>query len=101
MDAEPAAPPLPEPSPIEASILSLTAARATGSICPSEVARALRPGPLEGWHPLLGEVRRAAVRLALAGAIEITRKGRPVDPLSFKGVVRLRTPRIAPNGDPV
>jgi hypothetical protein len=35
-------------------------------------------------------VRRAAVRLAQEGRIDILRKGKPVDPLGVKGVIRLR-----------
>jgi len=38
-------------------------------------------------------VRRAAVRLALAGRLVIYRKGKPVDPADFKGVYRLGLPR--------
>ncbi len=72
---------------IEATILALTAQRGPAkSICPSEVARALRPD----WQPLLGEVRRAACRLAAAGRIDILRKGQVVAPAGVKGVIRLR-----------
>ena len=56
------------------------------SICPSEVARALRPD----WQPLLSEVRRTACQLAAAGRIDILRKGRVVAPVGVKGVIRLR-----------
>ena len=76
---------------IEASILELTTLRGPGkSICPSEVARAVtaEPGP---WQSAMPAVRQVAVRLALAGRIEITRKGRAVDPNAFRGVIRLRT----------
>ncbi len=79
-----AAPPVAD---IEATILALTAQRGPAkSICPSEVARALRPD----WQPLLGEVRRAACRLATAGQIDILRKGHVVAPAGVKGVIRLR-----------
>jgi hypothetical protein len=72
---------------IEAAILSHVIARgADKSICPSEVARALGPD----WRTKLTAVRRAAIRLALAGQIEILRKGHPVDPTDVKGVIRLR-----------
>ena len=72
---------------IEATILALTAQRGPAkSICPSEVARVLRPD----WQPLLGEVRRAACRLAAAGQIDILRKGHVVAPTGVKGVIRLR-----------
>ncbi len=73
--------------PTETLILALAAQRGPGkSICPSEVARALRPD----WQALMPVVRQAAARLALAGRIEILRHGKPVDPASFKGVIRLR-----------
>lgn len=76
-----------QPDPIESAILSLTAQSGPGrSVSPSEVAQALRPD----WQALLPAVRRAAARLALAGRIQILRHGRPVDPTSFKGVIRLR-----------
>ncbi len=65
----------------------LTAQRGpTRSICPSEVARALRPD----WQSLLGAVRRAACRLAADGRIDILRKGHVVAPVGVKGVIRLR-----------
>ena len=79
-----AAPPTAE---IEATILALTAQRGPAkSICPSEVARALRPD----WQSLLTEVRRVACRLAAAGQIDILRKGQVVEPVGVKGVIRLR-----------
>lgn len=90
--------PIPTPA-IEAMILALTAARGPGkSICPSDVARALHPASLDkDWHPLLPAVRRAASLLALAGQIDILRKGQAVDPLGVKGVIRLR--QAAPKQD--
>jgi hypothetical protein len=83
---------------IEAAILSHVIARgADKSICPSEVARALGPD----WRTKLTAVRRAAIRLALAGQIEILRKGQPVDPTDVKGVIRLRVgPMRSANADP-
>lgn len=87
-----AAPPVAD---IEATILALTTQRGPAkSICPSEVARALRPD----WQPLLGEVRRAACRLAAAGRIDILRKGHVVAPTGVKGVIRLRATQ-PPGGD--
>ncbi len=72
---------------IEATILALTTQRGPSkSICPSEVARALRPD----WQSLLTEVRRVACRLAAAGQIDILRKGQIVEPAGVKGVIRLR-----------
>ncbi len=59
------------------------------TICPSDVARAERE---EDWRPLMKPVRRCAQRLARAGRIAIYRKGKPVDPETFKGVIRLGLP---------
>jgi hypothetical protein len=56
------------------------------SVSPSDVAMALGPD----WRAKLSAVRRAAIRLAVAGRIEVLRKGRPVDPIGVKGVIRLR-----------
>lgn len=73
---------------IEARILELTTERGTAaSICPSEVARSLRP---EAWQSLLTPVRQAAIRLMQAGQIDILRKGRPVAAEAVRGVIRLR-----------
>ena len=86
---QPAAPP--DEAAIRREILRQTAARgAGGSVCPSEVARALAGGDDGPWRPLMGSVRRAAVELARAGSIEILRKGKPVPPEAMRGVIRLR-----------
>lgn len=75
---------------LESEILRLAAACGPGrSIDPASVAQAVSPD----WRPLLGAVRRAAVRLALAGRIDILRKGKPVAPQDTKGVIRLRLRR--------
>jgi hypothetical protein len=74
---------------IEAAILSHVLARGAGkSICPSEVAMAMGPD----WRTKLTAVRRAAIRLAVAGQLDILRKGRKVDPVEVRGVIRLRMP---------
>lgn len=73
---------------IEAAILRLLAAPGTRSITPEDAARALDAD----WRPLLGPVRRAALRLARAGRVEILHKGRPVPPEEVRGVIRLRLP---------
>jgi hypothetical protein len=77
---------------IEAEILRQTEARGPDkSICPSEVARALaQGGATDGWQRFLTAVRRAAIRLADAGRIDILRKGKPIDPAETRGVIRLR-----------
>ena len=80
---------------IDAEILSQVAARGPDkTICPSEVARALDPE----WQKLSSAVRRAAIRLAEAGQIDILRKGKRVEPAGVKGVIRLRiaAPKTCP-----
>ena len=67
---------------IEAKILELLNAR-EGTICPSDAARALA----EDWRPLMDPVRSVARGME---AIEITQKGRVVDPDTARGPIRLR-----------
>ena len=79
--------------PIEEVILRLVAERGAGkTICPSEAARALGGPHPDGWGPLMQPVRKAAIRLVHQGRLTILRKGKPVDPDSFKGVYRLAMP---------
>ncbi len=69
----------------ERAILDLLAQRDEGkTICPSEAARLL--GGLE--H--MDTVRAAAYGLRERGLIEVTQKGRPVDPADARGPIRLR-----------
>ena len=78
-----------EPAIVRA-ILDLAAERGPQkTICPSEAARALGGPHPAGWGPLMGPVRRVAVRLMKEGRIVIKRKGRPVDPDDFRGVYRI------------
>jgi hypothetical protein len=79
---------------IEMTMLRLLAEAGGKTISPTDVARILEPGP--SWNALMPAVRRAAVNLALAGRLVITRKGKPVDPNGFKGVYRLGLPRPVP-----
>ena len=75
------------PNPVREAILELVTLRGSGkTICPTEAAKAVSSGH---WRKLLSDVRPAAVRLAKAGQICIFRKGKPVDPETFKGVYRL------------
>ncbi|MGN6444974.1 DUF3253 domain-containing protein [Amnibacterium sp.] len=75
---------------LERAIIDLLAARpATATICPSDVARATA----EDWRPLMEPVRRAARRLVAAGEVEITQHGRPVDPSTARGPIRIRRTR--------
>jgi hypothetical protein len=73
----------------EAILTSIAAGRPGASVCPAQAARLLAP---DAWRPRLSEVRAAAVKLALERRIAILRKGKPVDPLAFKGVYRLAAP---------
>jgi hypothetical protein len=75
---------------LERAIIELLESRdAGGTICPSEAARYVRP---EGWEGLMEAARQAARRLVHAGRLEITQKGRVVDPSAFRGPIRLRLP---------
>ncbi len=79
---------------IRETLLSLAGQRGTDkSFCPSEAARALGGPHPDGWGPLMQPIRKEAVLLAMEGKIVIFRKGRPVDPMDFKGVYRLGLPR--------
>lgn len=76
---------------LEQTILSLLESRAAdASICPSEAARAVFP---DDWRQHMQRTRDAARRLAAQGALEFTQGGKPVDPSTAKGPVRLRRPR--------
>lgn len=73
---------------LEEAILELLDSRAsTATICPSEAARAVGG---EDWRDLMEPARRAARRLVAAGQVEITQRGRPVDPSTAKGAIRIR-----------
>lgn len=76
--------------PIEDEIFNQLARRDAGkSICPSEVAKVIAP---ERWQREMSRVRAVATGLARQGRLVITKKGKPVDPDAFKGVIRLRLP---------
>ena len=59
------------------------------SIEPAEVAKDLQP---EQWQRMLPKVRGVALGLMRQGRLTITKKGKPIDPASFRGVIRLRLP---------
>ena len=72
---------------VDNAILYLVEASGAGkSISPAEVAQMLDP---ENWRSRLGAIKQSATRLALAGKVDILRKGKPVDPSEFKGVYRI------------
>ena len=85
--------------PVAAAILALLAGGGSGdTFSLMDAARAyaaIRRRPKDGpelWRRYMNAVRQQAVHLARQGRIEILRKGKPVDPNDFKGVVRLRLP---------
>jgi hypothetical protein len=76
---------------LQVHILRLVNERDVGkTICPSDAARAERG---EEWRTLMKPIRAVAINLAKSGQITIYRKGKPVDPESFKGVIRLGLPQ--------
>lgn len=76
-----------KPNTVEEAILDLINLRGPGkTICPTEAAKAVS---IKNWRKLLSEVRVSAVRLAVAEKASIYRRGKPVDPLNFKGVYRI------------
>ena len=73
----------------ELAILELLARRDVGkTICPSDAARVL--GGDGGFRPLMPLVRDAARALVVAGRIEVTQSGQPVDLDTARGAIRLR-----------
>ena len=74
---------------LEQAVLDLLDAR-SGTICPSEAARAVDP---DGWRDLMEPARQAARRLVASGDVEITQGGHVVDPSTAKGPIRIRRVR--------
>jgi hypothetical protein len=73
---------------LEAAILDLLARRApSATICPSEAARAVGG---DDWRPLMDQARAAARRLSERGSVVVVQDGRPVDPATARGPVRIR-----------
>lgn len=63
----------------------------SGSICPSEAARAVGG---EDWRPLMEPAREAARILARAGEVEVTQKDVVLDPDAiWRGPIRIRRSR--------
>jgi len=82
---------MPDSTALEDAILTLLHNRDPGkTICPSEAARHVSPNE---WRTLTTPARVAAIRLATAGRIEITRHGHIVDGATAKGPIRLRLPQ--------
>lgn len=73
---------------LEQAIIALLDDRARGAtICPSEAARRVDAARMKA---LMEPVRRAARRLEAKGMLDITQKGRVVDPSTARGPIRLR-----------
>lgn len=73
---------------LEIAILALLDQRAGGAtICPSEAARVVG---VDDWQELMEPARAAARRLVVRRAVEITQRGRVVDPSTAKGPIRIR-----------
>jgi methylated-DNA-protein-cysteine methyltransferase related protein len=73
---------------IARKIRELLARRAvTSSICPSDVARALRPHG--DWRALMEDIRTVAGKLVAAGEVAITQRGRPVELATVRGPIRI------------
>lgn len=78
----------PEDGALEQAILELLERRPLDTtICPSEAARAVFP---RTWRQEIEATRRAARRLTAAGHVVIVQAGRPVDPSTAKGPIRIR-----------
>lgn len=60
--------------------------RAGGTICPSEVARALSS---DDWRSRMDDVRRIAAKLVSGGEVIVTQRGREVDVATARGPVRI------------
>jgi hypothetical protein len=75
---------------LEENILKVLMRDSAKTLSAPELAQAIT---LDDWHSLLMPIRRAAVALAQSGRLVIYRKGKPADPLDFRGVYRLGLPR--------
>lgn len=75
---------------LEASIRALAEHRGPrSSICPSDAARAVGG---DNWRELMDDARAATRRLARSGDVEITQRGKAVDPDGdWSGPIRIRT----------
>ena len=63
------------------------------TLCPSELARMLKPQE-EEWRDLMEPIRMAARRLCHQGALQILQSGRVIDPDAVRGPIRLRQYRV-------
>jgi hypothetical protein len=76
---------------LERALLDLLSKRdRDSSICPSEAAKIVG-GP--AWETLMEPARQAARRLVARGVVQITQRGKVVDPSRAKGPIRVRLAR--------
>jgi hypothetical protein len=61
--------------------------RPGATFCPSEVAQVADE---KRWRALMPDVRRAVNRLAVRGEIEVTQRGRRIDPARARGRIRIK-----------
>ena len=87
----------PSEAQIETAILGIVTRRGPdSSACPSEIARQLQA---DDWRLLMPRVRQVAARLACAGHIRVTQRGRVQPPAGpWKGPIRLSLPQLKPGG---
>lgn len=80
------------PQRLDAAIRALARHRGPdSSTCPSDAARAVGGAR---WRTLMDEARDIARRLAREGAVEITQRGRVLEPdADWRGPIRIRVPR--------
>ena len=69
----------------------LSQVRDDKSISPNDIAKAIDP---INWRRELPKVRGVIIGLARQGRIEVLRKGKPIEPEGFKGIYRIRLPRV-------
>lgn len=75
---------------IERIIMKLLESRHPKTACPSEIARLAAPDDWRLWMPA---VREAALALERRGRIDVTQRGKRVDPTTARGPIRLRLAR--------
>lgn len=81
--------PTPTDDAIRAALTDLALQRGAGrTFCPSEAARALS----SDWRPLMPRIRTVAAAMQAEGALAVTQKGAPADPVTARGPIRLGLP---------
>jgi Protein of unknown function (DUF3253)/Uncharacterized protein conserved in bacteria (DUF2256) len=79
---------------LAAAIVELLNDRKVGAtICPSEAAQQVGD---DDWRDLMEPARAAARRLQADGVVVVTQGGRPVDPSTAKGPIRIQLAEVVP-----